>query len=293
MNEPHKKISVYTTKPSEIILNNDTLNTVDNKVILIVERRNENLNIQAIADSMTKTFEVEPINSFHYWGNIFTNYGIGMLVDRNNPKRYSYPRRIYLNSSDTSSQYYRYSQADNKGELKLHVSIPYINTFKLNPINEGTKINTNFWGLTLGIDYYHSINQFINLGFSGISGVLVPVPAPITLSGEFEIVSSSYVSISNNYRIRRFSLGYGLSYARNTWDFKYFDQFDPPPPTREPIRRSHNSFGVLIPAYYQFGESFHLGLIYRPTFYRPQITDKIIKYEHLLSVDFAWKIRLK
>jgi len=283
MNQTHKNITVYTTEPSEIIFQKDTIKTLYNKANLNVERKNEKLQIVANNDSITKTFEIEPRNSFMYWSNIFCNYGIGMLVDRNNPKRYSYPQRIYINSSDTISRYYLFGQSNNKGELYLHLSSPYINSFRLTPDNEETKINTGFWGLTIGLDYYHSKNQFINLGISGVSDFFVPVPAAVDLSGEYELMSSRYISISNNHKLRRFTIGYGLSCAKNTWDFRYYDRFDPPPPTRETVKKSSNAFGLIFPTYFQVGEHFNIGVVYRPTFYRPNMIEKF-KYEHLITL---------
>ena len=108
MNQSHKSITIYTTEPSKIILNRDTMNTIDNKVNLKVERKKEPIKITASTDSLTKEFEVEPKNSFMYWSNIVFNYGIGMLVDKQNPKLYSYTQRIYINSTDTISRYYKY-----------------------------------------------------------------------------------------------------------------------------------------------------------------------------------------
>jgi hypothetical protein len=292
MNQPQKNITVYTTEPSRIIFDKDTIKTLYNKVNLSVDRKNEKLQIVARTDSLIKTFEIEPRNSFMYWSNIVCNYGIGMLVDRNNPKRYSYPQRIYINSSDTTSNYYLFGQSNNKGELHLHISLPHINSFRLTPDNEGAKINTGFWGLTVGLDYYHSKNQFINLGVSGVSDFFVPVPAAVDISGEYELMSSVYLGLSNNHRYRRLTIGYGLSFSRNTWDLRYYDRFDPPPPTRDPVKKSHISFGLVVPSYFQIGEYFNFGVIYRPSFYRPTVKENF-KYEHLVSIDFAWKIRIK
>ena len=292
LNQPHKNITVYTTEPSKIIYNKDTIRTIDNKANLSVERKKEKLTLVASTDSLTKTFEIEPRNSFMYWGNIFCNYGIGMLVDRNNPKRYSYPQRIYINSSDTICKYFRFGQSNNKGELHLSLSLPHINSFRLTPENEGTKTNTGFWGITIGLDYYHSNNQYINLGISGVSDFFVPVPAAVDISGEYELMSSKYIAISNNHRLSRFTIGYGFSYARNSWDFRYYDRFDPPPPTREPVKKRSNTFGLFFPTYFHLGEHFNIGVVYRPTFYRPNMIEKF-KYEHLISIDFAWKIKLK
>lgn len=292
MNQSHESITIYTTEPSKIILNYDTIKTIDNKANLKVERKKEPIKITASTDSITKKIEVKSKNSFAYWSNIVCNYGLGMFIDRNNPKRYSYPRKIFINSSDTISRYFRYGQANNKGDLYLHVSFPHINLFRLTPENEGTKINTGFWGLTLGVDYYHSKNQYFNLGISGVLDFFVPVPAAVDISGEYELMSSRYISLSNNHKIKRFTIGYGLSYARNCWDLRYYDTFNPPPPTRDPVKKSNNAFGLIFPTYFQFGDYFNIGVVYRPTFYRPKLTDKF-KYEHLISIDFAWKVRLK
>lgn len=124
-----------------------------------------------------------------------------------------------------------------------------------------------------------------------MSDFFVPFPAAVDISGEYELMSSRYASVSNNHRLGRFSFGYGLSYSKNTWDYRYYDRFDPPPLAREPIKRSHNAFGLVFPTYFQLGEQFNIGVIYRPTFFRPTMTYKFA-YEHLISIDFAWKIRL-
>ena len=171
-------------------------------------------------------------------------------------------------------------------------STPITATFQLTPENESTIAETGFWGFTIGLDYYHKTNQYLNLGISGVTDLFVPVPAAVDLSGEYESMSSRYVSLSNNHKLGRFRVGYGLSYSKNSWDLRYYDRFDPAPQTREPVRKSNNAFGLVIPTYYQTGEHFNIGVIYRPTFYRPNVTDKF-QYEHLISIDFAWKIRLK
>ena len=292
LNLPYKNITIYTTEPSKIIYIQDTIKTVENKAHLCVERKNEALRIVATTDSLTKTFTVAPKNSFLFWSNIFCNYGIGMLIDKNDPKRYSYPQRIFIQSSDTISKHYKYGQPNLKGELYLQLSLPHINSFHLVPEDEETKVNTGFWGLTIGLDYYYAKYQFLSLNVSAVTDFFVPVPAAVDVSGEYELMSSMYLGLSNNHRYRRFTIGYGLSFSRNTWDFRYYDRFDPPPPTRDPIKKSHISLGLFVPSYFQLGEYFNIGVIYRPSFYRPALKENF-KYEHLLSIDFAWKFRVK
>lgn len=290
-NQEWTRSTIYTTEPTRIVFRNDTIKTLRNKAKLTLERKNAPIEIIAITDSLKKKVTINPINSFAYWANIPCNYGIGMLIDRTNPKRYTYPKYIYLNSSDTINRHFSYGQVNNKGQLLLHLSLPHINSFRLTPENEGTKSNTGFWGISLGLDYFHSKNQYVNLSLSAVSDFFVPVPAAVDIWGEYELMSSAYLSLSNNYKIKRFSLGYGLSYVENTWDFRNYGG-DETVPTREPVKKTNNAFGLIFSSYFQATPHFYIGVIYRPTFLRLDIAPSF-KYEHLISIDFAWKIRLK
>jgi len=81
INQPHERVTIYTTEPGAIVFENDTIETVRNSASLSAERRSEPLKLTAITGTRTKTVEVRPKNSFMCWSNIL-NYGIGMLVDR-------------------------------------------------------------------------------------------------------------------------------------------------------------------------------------------------------------------
>lgn len=291
LNQPHTSISLYTTQPSVIVQNHDTLQTTDNKASLLIERKREPLMLILTTDSIKKTIRIEPGNSLMYWSNILFNYGLGMLYDKNKPKRYGYPLRVYVNSSDTTQSYSKYGEANNKGEWGLHLSLPYINSFYMEPAGEGIKGNTGFWGLSMGLDYYHSKNQFVAIGITYVTDFFAPFPGAIDYGGEYEIMSTGYISLTNNIRNKRLAYGYGFTYARNTWYLGYNDKFDALPPSRSPIKKTHDALGFIIPVYYQLGQYFNLGLVYRPTFYCFECSKPLV-YEHLISVDLAWKIRL-
>lgn len=290
INQEWTKSTIYTTEPTKIVFQNDTIKTKKNKTKLTFERKDTPIEIIAITDSLKKRVTIKPINSFAYWGNIPCNYGIGMLIDKTNPKRYTYPKNIYLNSSDTINRHFSYEQGNNKGQLLLQLSLPYINNFHLTPVNEGTKNNAGFDGVSIGLDYYHSKDQYVNFSASGVMDFFAPAGA-VDIWGEYELMSSTYLSLSNNHKIKRFSLGYGLSYAKNTWDFKNYGR-DETAPTREPVKKTNNALGLIFSSYFQATPHFYIGVIYRPTYLRPSITP-VFKYEHLISIDFAWKIRLK
>ncbi len=295
INQPYMNVRVRTTEPSEIIYNQDTVKTVNNETNLWVERKKETFSFVAATDSISKTVEIKNrLSSAFLLGNLFSGVGvIGYAIDLTSPKRFAYPERVYINSAEKVGRYYLYNPAgNNKGELYLHFSMPYINSFCLQPQDESYKVSTGFWGFSTGLDYYHSQNQFLNMGVSAVMDFFLPFPAAVDLIGEHEAANSVYVSLSNNHKIGRFSIGYGLSYGRNTWSFTYHDWGGTPPPTRDLVTRRSNAAGLIFPAYFQLVEYFNIGVVYRPTFYRPNLPDKF-SYEHLISVDFAWKIRIK
>lgn len=147
MNGAYQSVTVYTTEPSKIVLDNDTFSTNRNKAYLVIERKPEPINIIAFTDSITKEIEIKPKNSHWFWNNIFYNRGIGMLIDKNNNKRYEYPKNIYINSSDTFSKYFLHSQENKKDKLYLHASLPFINLLYLQPENEGHKYNEDLGGV--------------------------------------------------------------------------------------------------------------------------------------------------
>ena len=294
-NSPTKQIAINTTSPAQVIYNNDTLSTINNRAIIQVPRQKESLIIKIIGDSISKTININSKNSFAYWLNAYPTpmFWTGFSIDKKNPKRYTFPGRVYINTSDSSGKYLRYDHRDKKGQIFLNVSFPWVNSFCLKPDNENYKSNTGFWGLALGLDYYHSKHQFLTLTTSAVTDFFVPVPAAVDYKGLYEIMSSTYIGLSNNHKIRNFSLGYGLSIAHNTWNLHYSgSRSDTLTIDKQPRKRSGSAIGFIFPVYYQLGQNFYAGVIYRPTVFRFS-TSSQFAYEHLISIDIGWKIRLK
>jgi hypothetical protein len=289
LSSSHKNVRIFTTEPTKVIYNQDSINTINNKAILSVERKNQPLEITLLTDSASKSIVVKPLKSRTYFSNIFFNYGIGMLVDRKNSKRFSYPDKIYIVSSETTPKYYRFKQSNSNGKLYLNFSLPHINSFFLRPVDESSKVNTGFWGISGGFDYYYRKQQFLSLNASTVIAYFVPVPAPVKIIGIYETMDSQYISFANNYRKNRFTFGYGISIARNTWTIHNNNYLDPN--LRSLVSKSTAALGFIFPTYFTVGPFLNVGLIYRPTFFRPNAATKFA-YEHLISVDFAYKLRL-
>ncbi len=290
-NQPSCTTSLMTKEPARVVIGTDTMEIENNLIEIPFLRKKESEKITILTDSVTKRITLLSKNSAAYWSNIYFNWGIGMLVERKKDKRYMYPRNIYVNTNNKDDKYYGYNPFDKKGTIRLHLSMPWLNNFNFTPNRERSKINTGFMGLSAGLDYFHSPNQFVQLTGSGIIDFIIPFPASVTKGGEWENMRSSYISISNNHAIDRFSLGYGLSFSRNTWIFNDYDRFDPTHEDRS-IKKSSNAIGFVFNSYFQTSKHFHVGAIYRPSFFRTNVHE-VLRYEHIISLDLAWKFILK
>lgn len=291
MNSTHSKVSIYTDAPAKIVVQKDTISTLHNKLDLKLLRSSEPIAVTTITDRLQKTVMVKSQHSLAYLANIICNYGIGLLIERKDPKRYSYPRNIFITVKDSLISFSSI-EPNKQGKLYLHLALPHINSFHLHPEGESSTTNTGFWGFRIGLDYFHRKTQFLNISASHVYDFFVPVPAAVDISGEYELMRSSYITISNNHMINRLSVGYGLSFASNSWDLKYYDRFNPPPPSRTPVKKTSHASGLVFSSSYQFGKSFYVGCTYRPTFYRFDASSRFT-YEHLLSIDCGWKIALR
>ena len=295
LNSKTRRIDITTTEAAKIIVNHDTIPTVNNRIVFRVPRQADSLKIKIVGNRISKTAIINAENSFAYWLNAYPSPMLwtGFLIDKKNPKRYTYPGRLYLNMSDSSSPVFLFDPRDKKGQLLLDISLPWINYFYIKPSAENYKSNVGFWGIGLGLDYYYNGKQFINLKANTVMDFFIPLPAAVDIRGLNELMSSSYLAVSNNHKIKNFSLGYGVSFGRNTWDLRYFgSRSDTLTTDKQPRKKSNNAIGFVFPVYYQTGHSFYVGVIYRPTIFRMS-TPTPFTYEHLISIDFGWKIRLK
>ena len=176
-----------------------------------------------------------------------------------------------------------------KGTFRFIVSFPYINSFYLQPENENFKNNTGFMGSTFGLDYFYKTNRYFNFSFSQIVDFYSPLPFR-DHEKVYELMDSYYISLSNNHKVNRFSFGYGFSFAQNNWEV-INNSWDENSSTREPVKKTNNAIGLVSSSYFQLTPTFHLGIVYRPTFLRPDI-EPMFKYEHTISIDIGWKIRI-
>jgi len=120
-NTRSEKINIVTSESSTVIVNNVPLKTSDNHVQTRVKRSSQNLELIVSSDSITKNVSVEPGNSFLFWSNLCFAYGLGMIIDWKNPKRFSYPSTVYIDMLSKENTYSKLdlSEMTNRNIIKI------------------------------------------------------------------------------------------------------------------------------------------------------------------------------
>lgn len=186
-----------------------------------------------------------------------------------------------------------YSQSiDKTGQIELMFSIPFVNTFYSKPEGMTNKSGIGFWGISGAIGYQYAKHKFVSLIASSQIQYEAPVPMGMDYeSGILEDQYSSNISLINNYQLKKFIFGYGLSYSWYVWRVRYFGE-DYMPPNQIDNSVANQSIGLNLNTYYRIGKHFNVGLIYRPDFLMVNPSVKV-NYQHSISIDFCWRWRIK
>lgn len=289
-NQHSQHVKVSTTKPTKLVYKADTIETQNNETFLYAKRQKKPLEFTVLTDTGAKKVIQKSTLSFAFISNFLLNYGVGALIDLTTTKRYSYPN-IHLDENNTVIK--QTTGVTKKGDFLLNISMPMYNWFYFRPDGETVKNIKGGPGFSMGLDYFHSQKQFLNL--SAAAAIDVPyIPVDIKPRGISEHENTRYLSLSNNHVINRFTIGYGISYTYNAWEYvnggSYPDSISTPFAGRPSQTISNNALGLVFSSYFKIIAGLNIGVIYRPTFIRFGSADT---YEHLLSFDFGYKIPLK
>jgi len=285
------EVTIRSNAPTTLEMGVDTFRSFGNEIKLTPERSAAPLTLTIQRDTITKTVVVPSKLSLVYWSNFATNFGIGLFWDNSTPKRFTYPRQVFINVKDTAIRWSKVDFTEEQNVWNLVLSLPHVNSFYQQPAGEGVQKQFGYLGARVGLRYRYAPHTFAQFTANGAIDLPVPFPAPVDYSGESKHHSTSWISLTHGHWMNRWSLGYGIAFARNTWEWRYNNRFNPPPPTRSAVKRSHNALGAEFPVNFQLTNGFHAGLLYRPTFITFN-NGAAFNYEHLLSIQIGWRIRL-
>lgn len=179
-----------------------------------------------------------------------------------------------------------------EGEFWLKLSLPYFSHLRFQPEGEEMVDQFGFLGEAIGVQYTYRHQQFLELGIGLAAVSKQPLPFPIDEEGPYRRPYSVYGSLTNNHAYPAVLFGYGLHYTRNHYVIG-FESFDPKEQDLVFQERKINySAGVILNGYYRIGNSFNVGLMYRPSIVAFREGRTHLQYDHLVSLDLMWRIRL-
>lgn len=285
-NKRTTKVELFSEKPYKVVAQFDTLivNSCGTKIRTL--RSDIPLLIEVLNDSTKKHIFINPIASSAFLADFFCGSLVSAYIDMQSKKRFDYPKYILLTPENIERPYKRHWNYDRTGDVNLNIYSPCLNIYGFDPKNSIHNFIDKFMGLNLGIDVYYTPRQFLNLSVGITGGFHKPKNEYFDMDNW---ALSKYATLSNNHKIQRLSVGYGICVANNVR--LYYDGILA---KEEFYKENINDFftiGLVFPSYLQIGRIFEVGLVYRPSFFL--FSDALnFHYEHVISIDFAWKFNI-
>lgn len=289
LNQPLQRIFIATDNNIKSVtvkrsaLTDSTLIRIDAPKSYYVPRSPRPLIVELQLDSTKKVISLKARNSFAYWANIYFTYGLGMLVDRDNIKRYAYPRKNYFSvEKDTIIKRHSFTPV-RKGTINLSLSLPFLGIFDLQSDN-GKYTSAGIFGLETGIDFFYKNNHYVSVNIGvGTDATIVEHLGP----EYFETGSSLFASVRNNNVIGSFDIGYGINLSRLQWRKNFIgDTIN----LNQSLKNT--ALGFSFSAQYRMGNYFRFGLLYQPDLFTTNLSPAF-NYQHYISLSLIWKLPVR
>ncbi|MBO3696916.1 hypothetical protein [Roseivirga sp. E12] len=109
LNRPHQVVSVRSTESVKLIYEGDTLRSLPKTELeFVVKKEKHPFNVVLFNDSSSRTFDIQARKSWTYALNLFTPYLGGLVVDEISGKKFTYPKRVYVDMDNTEISYLPY-----------------------------------------------------------------------------------------------------------------------------------------------------------------------------------------
>lgn len=250
----------------------------------VTKRSADTLRLQLLVDNAPLRLNIPAKKSFVYWENI-ASLGIGFLIDRKTEKRFTYPKRIFI-EKENGNYVSRINPVIRKGTLSLVPALPYFNFFRIKTdrdfLNSG-----GFIGLGLGVEYAFKKNQYISLNGGVTFDFPYPFPAPIRYSGEYHKAEIQYASLRYHKCHGRLDFGYGLHFSHSYYMGYVRSKSDSI--NFEMVTRENIGMGLSLSLRYLTFRRFGIGLVYQPSFIG--FYPSGFGYQHLITIELILRLR--
>ena len=279
-----QKISVSSDKNIKIVSIDSSIKAIGKNNSFFVLRSRKPIHLNLLVNDSEKTIDIKSRNSIEYWSNIYFNDGIGLLVEKDNPKRFCYPSQIYLEYKDSNIIIRRFPPIK-KGTVNWHIGLPIVNFIQIKTIG-GHRNSGGIFGIESGLDYFYKDNQYLSL-YAGIAGDFSFPDKVNRYKGEFQSSVANFINARNNFYIGRLNFGYGLNVSEYEWKRTTFD-------TSYYFRETWKNIcvGFSFMAAYRFSNESQFSVLYQPNFLNFS-SKPTLDYFHFISMEFCFKIHCR
>lgn len=202
------EVNIVTNEPTFTVVNDDSLGfSKYNRTF--VTRSEHPLIIKNYTDSSSKTIRVRSRNSPMFYANLGILYGLPILIDLTNNKRFKYPKTIYVDMQDSVVDYLRFIPLSNVGYK--HNSIIKITPLKI----------IGFYNPSIELSYERKTSKSFSTQLMA-SYLFTNLPSSLFNERNDYDVSGFRVAIEEKYYLRQSAIqGSYLGFEADYLDMNY------------------------------------------------------------------------
>ena len=277
LNSPFQKVTVAHDNKCQVVSVIKADSSIVKKINedqYWIQRTKSPVNITLKLDSTETKITMHSRNSFAYWYNIAANYGIGMLIDYNNKKRYGIQPFNYVTIQDNAVVKYSYAP-ERKDNIYYYLSIPIaLNLFKVKSVSG----NFNSGGplsLSGGVQFYNKPNKYFSAGI----GASTDRFAEHLGKGYYQSTGTAYANLQNHFIYGKFDVGYGISMSELIWANNTIGDT-----VNKNLLKRNITFGLSLSGNYRLGKNWFLSALYQPGLFTFGTLHHPWGYQHYISI---------
>jgi len=243
----------------------------------------------------TDTFKLKPHRSyFAYWfANIYTSYGLGMLIDYTNDKSYEYPIYNYFTRVKSQIKNIRFKPIPEK-KVKFTIGVPLINFFQLQTDN-GKISSASGLGISAGVEYFLKKDIYLSMNFGVTMNLYSKSSDTINemhgfkdfYFGSDKASSAKYLNFRINKISPRWEYGIGLTLTNLNWNLNKRTDLTDSTYFYTPVSYKSLNLGFTSDLRLRLTPNFNIGIQYQPLFFDFQ--HKKNYYQHFISTELIWR----
>jgi hypothetical protein len=291
LNGRYTVVQVHTKPENVITIINKKDTVFGSDKPIVVKRSDEFIEMDFKKDSLKKTIFLKSKLSTAYWlGNFWSPYFSGYLIDLTTPKRFTYPKEIFVNLND-SLRYFKYKTfvVNPNQRFNLGVSVPLANFYRFKTGNTYNDAGGMF-GIAVNADLYLNKTLYLSTQTSWLGhSSWHPFYFHITLHDSVTTESRKifFTNLMLNKVYDKWHIGMGISYQQFYWKKFIYDSLN----INHIMQRSDSrGFGLSFALEYNFARNFFVGALYQPMLYN--LDGGLFDYQHYWNIQFTYKYPL-